>query len=620
MHKERIAMNSSPRFFRHALRLAALLTMTSLAGTAATAEADPDAARIFTLNSGTGVVHARVQPASVRTHDAVVVTAASASIPPPPSKIVRGTLVERPGCAVTGFEVPGGLAAMVTCDNGSGFVASPQETLTGNLVARERAGCAADGRCVVEIIADTDTAFVTNSGGSVDTAVAEIDAIVAQANARYEFDFGITFRIFRYRIRLAGEPDRYKALEAPPGDTPNIGGAILTEMQAEWGVNGWQSGNRADLVHLFLGRGWPSSGSAKREQVCGTGRVGWSRGVAGPTPERVALLIHELGHSLGADHWAGIMATTAPRNPFTAWGNHAAGEIDPIRLITSCMPANRPPSVSADVRCGGNRRCSFDGSASSDEEPLHYDWQLGDGEESAAAVGHVVYPHSGVHPVSLVVTDSVGQTRRATTTAPASIFEDVAAAHWARPWVEAIAEAGLTSGCTVSPRKFCPDSAVPRWQMSVFLLRGSRGSSYTPPPRKCPEQGGPLPTFGDVPCTHPQYAWIEDAAAKGIPVACATGMFCPDGKVTRETVAAMLLRARFGPAYAPPPRACPDDGGPLPSFSDVGCRHPQYLWIEDLAGKRIAAGCGSGRYCPTSELSRAAMSVFLATTFELPLN
>lgn len=58
-------------------------------------------------------------------------------------------------------------------------------------------------------------------------------------------------------------------------------------------------------------------------------------------------------------------------------------------------------------------------------------------------------------------------------------FGDVSCAHWAAPWIEELVSRGVTAGC--GGGNYCPDASVTRAQMAVFLLKTAEGSSYTPP-------------------------------------------------------------------------------------------------------------------------------------------
>jgi hypothetical protein len=51
------------------------------------------------------------------------------------------------------------------------------------------------------------------------------------------------------------------------------------------------------------------------------------------------------------------------------------------------------------------------------------------------------------------------------------IFGDVPPGSFAADWIEALYNAGVTAGCSTSPRLFCPGNAVNRGQMAVFLVK-----------------------------------------------------------------------------------------------------------------------------------------------------
>jgi len=182
-------------------------------------------------------------------------------------------------------------------------------------------------------------------------------------------------------------------------------------------------------------------------------------------------------------------------------------------------------------------------------------------------------------------------------------FTDVSLSYWAWQYIEAIANAGITSGC--GPRLFCPDAAVARNQMAVFLLRARFGSGYVPPPA--------TGIFGDVPPDDPFARFIEDLYNRGITSGCSVSprLYCPGSSVTRAQMAVLLLRTREGSGYTPPPATG--------MFGDVPPANPFAAWIEELARRGITSGCGGGNYCPELDVSRAQMAVFITRTFNLPL-
>jgi len=130
----------------------------------------------------------------------------------------------------------------------------------------------------------------------------------------------------------------------------------------------------------------------------------------------------------------------------------------------------------------------------------------------------------GIHGVDFVPPPATG-----------TVFTDVPAGYWAAPWIEQLAQEGLTSGCGQAPPTFCPTQPLKRDEMAVFLLRAKYGSTYTPPPAT-----GTV--FADVPASYWAAPWIERLSSEGITAGCGGGSYCPDGLVTRAPMAAFLSR------------------------------------------------------------------------------
>jgi hypothetical protein len=116
-------------------------------------------------------------------------------------------------------------------------------------------------------------------------------------------------------------------------------------------------------------------------------------------------------------------------------------------------------------------------------------------------------------------------------------FADVPTSSPYAAWIKELAARGIVSGC--GGGNYCPDAAVTRAQMSVFLLVGEHGAGYTPP-----AVGGST-GFADVPVDHPFAAWIKQLAAEGVTGGCDATNYCPDGKVTRQQMA-VFLSITFG--------------------------------------------------------------------------
>ena len=185
-------------------------------------------------------------------------------------------------------------------------------------------------------------------------------------------------------------------------------------------------------------------------------------------------------------------------------------------------------------------------------------------------------------------------------------FADVLPTSWSYRYVEGLYAQGITSGCAVSPFRYCPDSEVTRAQMAVFLLKAKFGSDYLPP-----AASGTL--FGDVPVGYWAGAWIEQLADEGITSGCSAGMYCPQNPVTRAQMAIFLLKAEHGSAYVPPPASG--------VFSDVPADYWAAAWIEQLAAEGITTGCSTNplNYCPARSVTRAQMAVFIDKAFGFAL-
>ncbi|MFZ5821521.1 MAG: S-layer homology domain-containing protein [Chloroflexota bacterium] len=181
-------------------------------------------------------------------------------------------------------------------------------------------------------------------------------------------------------------------------------------------------------------------------------------------------------------------------------------------------------------------------------------------------------------------------------------FADVPGTYWAWQHIERLYNAGITGGCSANPLNYCPETAVTRAQMAVFLLVAKHGAGYTPP--------AATGLFSDVPASNGFAPWIEQMAAEGITGGCGGGKFCPNAAVTREQMAVFLLVAEHGAGYNPP--------AAVGMFSDVPAGNPFARWIEQLANEGITGGCGGGKFCPKTPVTRAQMAVFLVAAFNLP--
>jgi hypothetical protein len=178
-------------------------------------------------------------------------------------------------------------------------------------------------------------------------------------------------------------------------------------------------------------------------------------------------------------------------------------------------------------------------------------------------------------------------------------FLDVPPSHPFYTEIGKLSARGVTLGC--GSGNYCPDSPVTREQMAAFVMR-SLGEFN-------PAQPGSQ-RFADVPPSNPFYNFIDRLAALGITSGCGGGNYCPSAAVTREQMAAFIIRALGEP------------NPPIPGsqrFVDVPSSNPFYNFIDRMAALNITLGCSTSppMYCPGSNVTRGQMAAFLVRAFSL---
>lgn len=151
---------------------------------------------------------------------------------------------------------------------------------------------------------------------------------------------------------------------------------------------------------------------------------------------------------------------------------------------------------------------------------------------------------------------------------------------------------GITAGCGV--RLFCPSAVVTRGQMAAYLSRAlalpaTDGDYFT-------DDDGSI-FEGD----------INRLAQSGITRGCAETSYCPDAPVTREQMAAFLVRAA---------KLTDDGGGNLFSDDDTSIFEKD---IDKLASAGAAAACNpptNTNFCPTRQVTRDQMAAIMRRTLQ----
>jgi S-layer homology domain len=110
--------------------------------------------------------------------------------------------------------------------------------------------------------------------------------------------------------------------------------------------------------------------------------------------------------------------------------------------------------------------------------------------------------------------------------------------------------------------------------------------------------------FLDVPSNDVFYTVVGQLSARGVTLGCGNGNYCPNDPVTREQMAAFILRAKG--EFSPPTPASQ-------RFNDVPPQNVFYNFIDRLAVLQITLGCTPDHlfYCPSDPVKREQMSAFI---------
>ena len=113
------------------------------------------------------------------------------------------------------------------------------------------------------------------------------------------------------------------------------------------------------------------------------------------------------------------------------------------------------------------------------------------------------------------------------------IFTDVAVDSFGAGFIEQLFADGITAGCGANI--YCPNEAVTRAQMAVFLVRAKHGIAFTPPTA--------TGIFTDVPVGSFGASYIEQLVTDGITSGCSATTYCPSSPVTRAQMAVFMVKA-----------------------------------------------------------------------------
>jgi len=180
-------------------------------------------------------------------------------------------------------------------------------------------------------------------------------------------------------------------------------------------------------------------------------------------------------------------------------------------------------------------------------------------------------------------------------------FSDVDATSSFADYINVLGLWEITSGCSVTPARFCPGDVVTRNQMAALLIRSMFGSTFT---------YTTAPYFTDVPATDPFFSFVQKLRDLGVTEGCSATAYCPEDPVTRSAAATLIVRSKLGSLFG--------DNFTFPAtpyFTDVPAGDSSFPFVQKLSELGITAGCTVTSYCPDRLLTRQEAAVFLTRAF-----
>jgi hypothetical protein len=182
-------------------------------------------------------------------------------------------------------------------------------------------------------------------------------------------------------------------------------------------------------------------------------------------------------------------------------------------------------------------------------------------------------------------------------------FSDLAG-HWAKADVELMAARWVVKGDTATT--YAPERSVTRAEFAALLVRALG----------LKEKTVSAATFSDVPTTAWYSGSVEAAATAGIVSGVGNGAFAPDASITREEMAAMVVRA-MSYADAGIELTAGESQSLLGAFSD---RVNVDAWAVDDLAKAVKSGIVQGvsntEIAPLSSATRAEAATMVKRMME----
>ena len=187
-------------------------------------------------------------------------------------------------------------------------------------------------------------------------------------------------------------------------------------------------------------------------------------------------------------------------------------------------------------------------------------------------------------------------------------FQDVQPSSPYFDYVSLMQSFNITAGCSVTPPLYCPDTAVTRGQMAVFIVAAldiAMGTTGT-------WQPNPTPYFDDVQPSHPFFRFVQRIRDLGITAGCSITppLYCPDNPIPQKQMAVFIvaswMRANNLSGFTSPS---------TPYFTDVTV-DGFFRFIQKMREMRFWLGCpvtspNPTTYCPDTAVTRGDMSMMI---------
>jgi hypothetical protein len=247
-------------------------------------------------------------------------------------------------------------------------------------------------------------------------------------------------------------------------DPVNLGGRAGATMYAvahfDGRVNGLHADDRAAVTFIYPGRTLTIQITGNGSIVSGTDGINCPGAcAAGFAPNSTVGLtpVPGSGSTFSGFRETGCGTSVVMSVDRTCTATFSAGSSGPPVTFAD-VPSTNPffPWIEALVAAGITSGCAV--------SPPQY---CPDGGVTRAEMA--VFLLRGIHGASYQPPSATG------------LFVDVPLGQTFAAWIEELAREGVTGGCAVTPPQYCPDGGVTRGQMAVFLLRARHGATYNPP-------------------------------------------------------------------------------------------------------------------------------------------